>query len=80
MFSNLGVKPPVRYIDVDLVFPSQVSLIIDMKCVNETLPVASFSIYSVCHVLGEFNREIEGNLQNILIHFKPESNIKPVPK
>lgn len=57
---------------MDPVSPSQVSLIIDMKCVNETLPVASFSIYSVCHVLGEFNREIGGNLQNILIHLKPE--------
>ena len=51
-----------------------------MKCVNETLPVASFSIYSVCHVFGEFNREIGGNLQNILIHLKPESNMNPVPK
>ena len=72
MFSNLG--------DVDPVSPSRVSLIIDMKCVNETLPVASFSIYSVCHVFGEFNREIGGNLQNILIHLKPESNMNPVPK
>ena len=65
---------------MDPVSPSQVSLIIDMKCVNETLSVATFSIYSVCHVLGEFNREIGGNLQNILIHLKPESNINPVPK